>query len=165
MDIYSSSWCLQPHIGVSFLVWPLLRAGMVVLDQFFSQMYFLYIWQSPPKNLTEFWGVLAPQNKVYFRALNVSQKMGSRGASSSASGNQLSAGPIWMHFKISIYGQFELVCMECEYHCVTNDGVSHWWLFCFLYISNLHVSHQCSFRLSWILNVDTTQITTSTYKL
>ena len=70
-----SSWCLQPNIGVSFSVWPLPRAGMVVLDQFFSKMYFLYIWRSPPKNLTEFWGVLAPQNKVYFRALSVSQKM------------------------------------------------------------------------------------------
>ena len=72
---WPSSWCLRPHIGVSFSVWPLLRAGMVVLDQFFSKMYFLYIWRSPPKNLTEFWGVLAPQNKVYFRALSVSQKM------------------------------------------------------------------------------------------
>ena len=72
---WSSSWCLRPHIGVSFSVWPLPRAGMVVLDQFFSKMYFLYIWRSPPKNLTEFWGVLAPQNKVYFRALSVSQKM------------------------------------------------------------------------------------------
>ena len=72
---WSSSWCLQPNIGVSFSVWPLPRAGMVVLDQFFSKMYFLYIWRSPPKNLTEFWGVLAPQNKVYFRALSVSQKM------------------------------------------------------------------------------------------
>ena len=73
---WSSSWCLQPNIGVSFSVWPLPRAGMVVLDQFFSKMYFLYIWRSPPKNLTEFWGVLAPQNKVYFRALSISQKMG-----------------------------------------------------------------------------------------
>ena len=72
---WSSSWCLQPNIGVSFSVWPLPRAGMVVLDQFFSKMYFLYIWRSPPKNLTEFWGGLAPQNKVYFRALSVSQKM------------------------------------------------------------------------------------------
>ena len=88
-----------------------------------------------------------------------------RGAPSSVSRNRLAAGPIRMHFKRFQSRTFELFRMGGEYHCVTNDGGSHWWLFCFLYISNLHVSHQCSFRLSWILNVDTTQITTSTYKL
>ena len=88
-----------------------------------------------------------------------------RGAPSSVSRNRLAAGPIRMHFKRFQSRTFELFRMGGEYHCVTNDGVSHWWLFCFWYILNLHVSHQCSFRLSWILNVDTTQISTSTYKL
>ena len=72
---WSSSWCLRPHIGVSFSVWPLLRAGMVVLDQFFSKMYFLYIWRSQNKNFTKFCEVLPPQKKVYFRTLGVSQKL------------------------------------------------------------------------------------------
>ena len=72
---WSSSWCLQPNIGVSFSVWPLPRAGMVVLDQFFSKMYFLYIWRSQNKNFTKFWEVLPPQKKVYFRTLGVSQKL------------------------------------------------------------------------------------------
>ena len=72
---WSSSWCLRPHIGMSFSVWPLLRAGMVVLDQFFSKMYFLYIWRSQNKNFTKFCEVLPPQKKVYFRTLGVSQKL------------------------------------------------------------------------------------------
>ena len=52
-----------------------------------------------------------------------------RGAPSSVSRNRLAAGPIRMHFKRFQSRTFELFRMGGEYHCVTNDGVSHWWLF------------------------------------
>ena len=38
---WSSSWRLGPHIEGGRLLWPLLKAGMTVLTQFFCKMYFL----------------------------------------------------------------------------------------------------------------------------
>ena len=66
---WSSSWRLGPHIGVCRLLWPLLRAGMAVLTQFFCKMYFLYIRRERKKNLATLWGVLPLQKKVFFQSL------------------------------------------------------------------------------------------------
>ena len=64
---WSSSWRWQPHIGVCRLLWPLLRAGMAVLTQFFCKMYFLYVSWSRRKNLGNFFLVL-PRNSSFFGA-------------------------------------------------------------------------------------------------
>ena len=64
---WSSSWRWRPNIGVCRLFWPLLRAGMAVLTQFFSKMYFLYVSPSRQKKLTDFFLVLPPEKAVFFR--------------------------------------------------------------------------------------------------
>ena len=53
---WSSSWCLQPHKGVPYLVWPLLRAGMVVLDHFFSKCIFYTYDGAKMKNTAKLYG-------------------------------------------------------------------------------------------------------------
>ena len=63
---WSSSWRWQPHIGTCRLFWPLLRAGMAVLTQFFCKMYFLYVSRSQKKNLGNFFLVLPPEKAVFF---------------------------------------------------------------------------------------------------
>ena len=64
---WSSSWRWQPHIGVCRLLWPLLRAGMVLLAQFFCKMYFVYASRSRKKNLTTFFLVWPPKTAAFFR--------------------------------------------------------------------------------------------------
>ena len=62
---WSSSWRWQPHIGVCRLLWPLLRAGMAVLTQFFCKMYFLCVSQSRKKSwATFFW--FYPLKELFF---------------------------------------------------------------------------------------------------
>ena len=67
MKYWSSSWWWQPHIGVCRLFWPLLRAGMAVLTQFFCKMYFLCVSQSRKKKLGNFFLVLPPERAVFSR--------------------------------------------------------------------------------------------------
>ena len=62
---WSSSWRWQPHIGTCRLFWPLLRAGMAVLTQFFCKMYFLYVSRSRKKIWATFFCVF-PLKKVVF---------------------------------------------------------------------------------------------------
>ena len=52
-------------MSVCKLCWPLLRAGMAVLDQFFCKMYFLYVSRSRQKKLVDFFGVLPPQKGIF----------------------------------------------------------------------------------------------------
>ena len=44
-----SSWWWQPPMSVCKLCWPLLRAGMAVLDQFFLKNVFFICIEKPPK--------------------------------------------------------------------------------------------------------------------
>ena len=41
----SSSWRLWTHIGWGRLFWPLLRPQMIVFDQFFCKICFLWVWR------------------------------------------------------------------------------------------------------------------------
>ena len=62
----SSSWRWQPHIGVCRLLWPLLRAQMAVLTQFFCKMYFLYVSRSRKKNLGNIFLRFPTEKKSFF---------------------------------------------------------------------------------------------------
>ena len=64
----TSSWWWQPPMSVCKLCWPLLRAGMTVLDHFFCKMYFLYVSGSRKKNLADFFWVLPPQKSIFLWA-------------------------------------------------------------------------------------------------
>ena len=68
---WSSSWRLGPHIEGGRLFWPLLKAGMTVLTQFFCKMYFLYVSRGRKNFLGEILWVL-PLQKPFF-----SQPLGS----------------------------------------------------------------------------------------
>ena len=62
---WSSSWRLGPHIEGGRLLWPLLKAGMTVLTQFFCKMYFLYV----SRGRKNFWGEILcvlPLQKQFF---------------------------------------------------------------------------------------------------
>ena len=41
----SSSWWPWPHIGGGRLFWPLLRPQMIVFDQFFCKICFVWVWR------------------------------------------------------------------------------------------------------------------------
>ena len=62
---WSSSWRLGPHIEGGRLLWPLLKAGMTVLTQFFCKMYFLYVSRGRKNFLGEILWVL-PLQKPFF---------------------------------------------------------------------------------------------------
>ena len=66
MKYWSSSWRWQPHIGVCRLLWPLLRARMAVLTDFFCKMYFLCVSQSRKKTLGNFFFGFTPWKSCFF---------------------------------------------------------------------------------------------------
>ena len=94
---WSSSWRWQPHIGVCRLLWPLLRAGMAVLTQFFCKMYFLYVSQSRKKNVSNFFLVLPPETAVFFGRGPDFQGGGSAGTGT-PSLEKLRKVNYWKHF-------------------------------------------------------------------
>ena len=61
---WSSSWRWGPHIGVCRLLWPLPRAGMAVLTQFFAKCI-LYMHPGAPKKFDNFLGVLPPETASF----------------------------------------------------------------------------------------------------
>ena len=62
---WSSSWRWQPHIRGCRLLYPLPRAGMRFLTQFFCKMYFLYILSCRKSKKQHFFAIFNPQ-KMYF---------------------------------------------------------------------------------------------------
>ena len=70
---WSSSWRWQPHIGVCRLLWPLLRAQMAVLTQFFCKMYFLYVSRSRKKIWATFFCVFPLKKAVFCRGSLICQ--------------------------------------------------------------------------------------------
>ena len=62
---WSSSWRWQPHIRGCRLLYPLPRAGMRFLTQFFCKMYFLYILSCRKSKKQHFFAIFNPQ-KTYF---------------------------------------------------------------------------------------------------
>ena len=68
----TSSWWWQPPMSVCKLCWPLLRAGMTVLDHFFCKMYFLYVSWSRRKNLGNFFLVLPPETALFSERVQIS---------------------------------------------------------------------------------------------
>ena len=63
---WSSSWRWQPHIGVCRLLWPLLRAGMAVLTQFFLQNVFFICIPEPQKKFGRIFWCFTPQKETFF---------------------------------------------------------------------------------------------------
>ena len=65
MKYWSSSWRWQPHIGVCRLLWPLLRARMAVLTDFFCKMYF-YVYHRAAKNAGQLFFWFYPLKELFF---------------------------------------------------------------------------------------------------
>ena len=59
---WSSSWWWWPHISGSEIFGPLLRAGLVDLDQFFAKCKFWICWQAVKKNRCTFYRCFCPPN-------------------------------------------------------------------------------------------------------
>ena len=64
-SIVLHSWRLGPHIEGGRLLWPLLKAGMTVLTQFFCKMYFLYVSRGRKKT-GSILGGFTPLKKLFF---------------------------------------------------------------------------------------------------